>query len=90
MRSFLSISSVWTTDVRQKLWAKIKQFFHKLGLVQNFIILAIFYFALFGPLAILVRLAGRDFLGLRPRGRESFWHKRRQVEVSLERARRQS
>ena len=74
----------------QKLWAKIKRFFHKVGLVQNFVLLAVFYFVLFGPLAILVRLAGRDLLHLKPGSRESFWHKRRQIEPTLERARRQS
>jgi hypothetical protein len=76
--------------VRRKLWSGIKRFFHGLGLVQNFILLSIFYFLLFGPLALIVRLTGRDLLGLRARGRESFWVKRRKVEPSLERARRQS
>jgi len=76
--------------VWRKLWASIKRFFHKVGLVQNFVLLAVFYFVLFGPLAILVRLTGRDLLNLKEKGTESLWHKRRQVEPSLERARRQS
>ena len=76
--------------MRHKLWTCLKQFFHKLGLVQNFIILAVFYFLLFGPFAIVSRLFKRDLLGLRTRGRESFRHKRRQTDPSLERARRQS
>ena len=74
----------------KRLWHGIRKAFHGLGLVQNFVLLAIFYFVLFGPLALIARLAGRDWLDIRHPDRESFWKPRRQEEPSLERARRQS
>jgi len=76
--------------VGKRLWNGIKKVFHALGLAQNFILLAVFYFVLFGPFALVGRLTGRDFLGIRDPERKSFWKKRRAVEPTLERARRQS
>jgi len=76
--------------VGKTIWHGIKRFFHGLGLVQNFVLLAIFYFLLFGPFALIIRLTGCDLLGLRHGDRESFWRPRPQIEPSLERARHQS
>jgi hypothetical protein len=76
--------------VGKALWHGIKRFFHALGLVQNFLILAIFYFLLFGPFALIARLSGRDFLGIRRSDRASFWRTRPAEDLSLARARRQS
>ena len=72
------------------LWHGIRRFFHALGLVQNFLLLAIFYFLLFGPFALIARLTGRDFLGIRPSDQPSFWRPRPAEAPSLARARRQS
>ena len=73
-----------------KLWEGICAVGHAIGLVVNFIILAIFYFAIFGPFALIARLFSRDPLGLRGADRESFWTPREPEDTSLERARRQS
>ena len=78
------------SSVGKRLWSGVKRAFHALGLAQNFIFLAIFYFLLFGPMALVARLTGRDFLGLRHPDRESFWQKRPPEDLSLERAKRQS
>ena len=72
------------------LWQGLKKVFHALGLVQNFVLLAVFYFLLFGPMALLIRLFGRDLLGLRRRECETFWQPRPPEQTGLERARRQS
>ncbi len=74
----------------RKLWEGIRAAFHAVGLATNFVLLALFYFLVFGPFALLVRLLRRDFLALRPSGRSSFWRPREPEEPSLERARRQS
>ncbi|MFP4057776.1 MAG: hypothetical protein ACLF0G_13000 [Candidatus Brocadiia bacterium] len=73
-----------------KLWHGLRKAFRALGLAQNFLLLAVFYFLLFGPLALVVRLARRDLLGTRRADRESFWQERPAEEPSLERARHQS
>ena len=73
-----------------RLWQGICAVSHGVGLAVNFIILAIFYFLIFGPFALVARLLGRDFLGLRHGDRESFWAEREAEKPSLERARRQS
>lgn len=48
-----------------------------IGLVVNRVILAIMFYGLFTPLALIFRLAGRDALGLkRPDGKPSYWKRR--------------
>ena len=74
----------------KKLWLGIKKVFHTLGLVTNFILLALFYFVPVGIYALFARLARRDFLDVRSGDRQSFWKPRRLEEPTLERARRQS
>ena len=73
-----------------KVWQGIRAVFHALGLAVNVIVLAVFYFLIFGPFALLARLFSRDPLALRAAGRQSFWVSRELDEPSLERARRQS
>jgi hypothetical protein len=76
--------------VGKKLWRGIQQTFHAIGLAETFVLLALFYFLILGPVALIARVARRDFLGLKGRGRDSFWRKRPPEQISLERARRQS
>jgi len=73
-----------------KLWQGIRAVGHGIGLAVNAAILAVFYFFIFGPFALVARLFARDPLTLRDDGRESFWQAREPKEPSLERARHQS
>ncbi|MBL7223042.1 MAG: hypothetical protein ISS72_04240 [Candidatus Brocadiae bacterium] len=73
-----------------KLWQGIRAIGHGIGLVANFVVLAVFYFLIFGPFALVIRLFRRDMLGLGGAERQSFWVPREPDEPSLERARRQS
>ncbi len=73
-----------------KLWYGICTVGHGIGLVVNAVILALFYFLVFGPFALFARLFSGDALALRCGDRPSFWCARRPDEASLERARRQS
>jgi hypothetical protein len=43
------------------------------GAVLSFAALALAYYAILTPLAFLFRLIGRDALGLKKRGRETYW-----------------
>ena len=74
----------------KKLWRGVKRVFHALGLVQNLVLLGVFFFVLFGPMALLIRLFRRDMLALRGGDRKSFWLPRPPEDTSLERAKRQS
>ena len=55
--------------------------------VQTLLILALFYFVLIGPTAILSRITGRDYLGRRPLdAAESAWLDADSAKPDLERA----
>ena len=44
-----------------------------LGKVSTFLILLLIYYLVVTPLGVVMRLTGRDALGRRTRGRESYW-----------------
>jgi hypothetical protein len=46
---------------------------YPIGLVVSMTVLAAMFFLVFTPIGLLMRLAGRDPLGLRARGRPSHW-----------------
>ena len=78
------------TRLVAKLWQGICAVGNAVGLVVNLVILAVFYFLIFGPFALLARLFSRDPLDLRGANRESYWCPREPEDTSLDRARRQS
>lgn len=71
---------------------KVKQFFlfisAKLLWVQTIIILSIVYFFILGPIAIVAKMTGKDFLKNKPASK-TFWQKRKPVAVNLETAQKQ-
>lgn len=56
-----------------ELWMRFGLF---LGMIVNPIVLGLIFFAMFTPIAILMRLFGRDELRLRIKKKESHWIKR--------------
>ncbi len=64
-------------------------FAHVVGVVQNFILLTLLYFLLFGPIALCLRLLGHDLLGLRRDDRASLYFPKDHVPTDLERCERQ-
>jgi hypothetical protein len=51
-----------------------------IGAIVNWVILAIMFYGLFTPLALVFKLAGRDALALkRPTGTTTYWKRRRAV-----------
>lgn len=56
-----------------KLWM---QFGLILGKIINPIVMGIIYFFIFSPIGILMRLFGRDELGLRLKNKKTYWIKR--------------
>ena len=56
-----------------KLWMKFGLI---LGKIINPIVMGIIYFFIFSPIGILMRLFGRDELGLRLKNKKTYWIKR--------------
>ena len=71
----------------KKLWQGWKKFAHKLGIVQTYIVVTLFY-CLIVPFFSLIRL--QNPLRLRQPDGHSFWIERKPTGNSLERAKRQS
>ncbi len=57
-----------------KLWIK---FGILLGIIVNPIIMGIIFFGIFTPIAILMRLSGRDELRLRLKKKKTYWINRK-------------
>ena len=56
-----------------KLWMKFGLI---LGKIINPIVMGVIYFFIFSPIGILIRLFGRDELGLRIKNKKTYWIKR--------------
>jgi hypothetical protein len=65
-------------------------FVHVLGQVQTTLILTLIYVLVLGPMALLLRLAGRgDLLAVRAGKAQSFAHPKQMVPTDVERCSRQ-
>jgi len=59
-----------------KIWMKIG---HMVGVFNTRLLLAIIFFLLITPLAVLFRLAGRDALALRIKKGSSYWQENKKI-----------
>lgn len=71
------------------IWRGWKKLAHGLGIVNTRILLTLAYFVIIAIAAIISRLFGADLLDRRMKKKDSYWHQREHVEVTLESARRQ-
>ena len=71
----------------KKLWQGWKKCAHKLGVIQTYIIVTLFYW-LIVPFFSLIRF--QNLLRLRQPADQSYWIERKSTDNSLERAKRQS
>jgi len=53
--------------ILRALWAGWKAFAHRLGVINTFIILTVFYFVVIGISALIMFVTRRDLLGIRRR-----------------------
>ena len=74
-------------DTLKKIWKGWKKFAHKLGVIQTYIIVTLFYW-LIVPLFSLIRF--QNPLHLRQRGHGSYWLERKPAPNSLDRVKQQS
>lgn len=75
------------SDLLKNFWQGWKKFAHKLGVVQTYIIITLFYW-LIVPFFSLIRL--QNPLRLRQSSNRSYWLERKPADHSLERAKHQS
>jgi hypothetical protein len=66
-------------------WRRWKAAAYQIGHVQTMILLSIVYLIAVGPIAVIGRLSGNDFLGLR-RSERSYWSSLPELTSSIERA----
>lgn len=62
---------------------------HLLGIVQNFILLALVYYVVVGPLSLIIRLSRQDPLAMRRMEQPSFYTPKERIPTDLERCERQ-
>lgn len=65
------------------------QFARALAFVNTRIILTLVYVLLLAPVALLLRLMGKDYLDRRLGGEESYWKAKESVDPTLEQSKRQ-
>lgn len=51
-----------------------------IGMIVSPIVLGVIFFGLFTPISIIMKLIGRDELGLKISNRDSFWKERNDIE----------
>jgi hypothetical protein len=74
-------------NVLKRLWQSWKEFAHRLGVAQTYVIITLFYW-LIVPVFSLIRL--QNPLRLRQPDGQSFWIQRKPTGNTMDRARQQS
>lgn len=68
---------------------KGKALSRKIGRVQSAVLLTIFYYTIFGIVALLTRCVKKDLLNLSWSKRDSYWLERERIDLDIERFKRQ-
>ena len=71
----------------KQIWSSLNQFNRDVAAFQGRLWMSLVYFAVLGPIALLVRMFGNPLLPAFPT--ESFTHERKAPEPTIEDARRQ-
>ncbi len=76
----ISVFLFLITSIRANILKPLNKLWMKFGLILgkiiNPIIMGVIYFIIFSPIGILMRLFGRDELGLRLKNKKTYWIKR--------------
>lgn len=76
----ISVFLFLITSIRANILKPLNKLWMKFGLILgkiiNPIVMGIIYFFIFSPIGILMRLFGRDELGLRLKNKKTYWIKR--------------
>ena len=66
-----------------------KAFVKKIGRAQSALLLTVFYYTIFGIVALLIRCVKRDLLGVSWSKKDSYWLERERIDLDIERFKRQ-
>ncbi len=79
----------WLKKLGRSLYKGWMLFARGLAFVNTRVILTIFFVFIIGPIALILKLAGKDFLQRKIDSSPSFWKPRERAEHTLENATRQ-
>jgi hypothetical protein len=68
-----AVGAMASREVARQLFVGLQILTYPIGLVVSTVVLAVLFYAVFTPFAIVMRLAGRDVLGLRRRDTATHW-----------------
>jgi hypothetical protein len=68
-----AIGAIASREVARQLFVGLQVITYPIGLVVSTVVLALLFYAVFTPFALVMRLAGRDALRLRKRDAASHW-----------------
>jgi hypothetical protein len=68
-----ALAAIVSREVARQLFVGLQVITYPIGLVVSTVVLAFLFYAVFTPLALVMRLAGRDALRLRKRDAASHW-----------------
>lgn len=58
----------------RKLWKGWKAIAHRIGKVQTFLLMTLFYILILGPIAVVLRVLGKRPLQYRNKDTQTYWH----------------
>jgi|Deesub1362A_J573_1020465.scaffolds.fasta_scaffold68691_1 hypothetical protein len=68
----------------RRIWQTWKRLAHRIGVLNSYLLLTLFYLILIGPVSVLARLFGMDWLGESPADRnQSTWIAKESREQTL-------
>ena len=79
----------WIKKIGSWLYKGWMVFARALAFVNTRVILTLFFLLVIGPIAIILKLAGKDFLQRKIDSSSTFWKPRERAEHTLENAARQ-
>jgi hypothetical protein len=79
----------WIKRIGSLLYKGWMAFARALAFVNTRVILTLFFLIVIGPIAVILKLAGKDFLQREIDSSPSFWKPRERAEHTLENAARQ-
>jgi hypothetical protein len=69
----VALAALSSREVARQLFVGLQVVTYPIGLVVSTVVLALLFYAIFTPLAVVMRLAGRDALRLQQRDASTLW-----------------
>jgi hypothetical protein len=90
---FAPTNNLQPPEGKKTLWRRLygywMGFAKVLGKINTIVLLTLVYVVIIGPVALVLKVFGRDLLDRRPEPRSSYWYEKTQEDVTLERSKQQ-